>query len=115
LGDTSAQDGLGRGGEAGDERRAGEDHEPRCHHAAWTHQVSGPTADQHQPAEGERVGAHDPGEAVATEPQVGAHLRQRDRDHGHVEDEHELCGTEKAEQPPAVRVLRRGRGRRDLV
>ncbi len=47
-------------------------------------------AEQEEPAEHQRVGVQDPGQALLREADVALDRRQRDVDHGRVQDDHEL-------------------------
>ena len=80
----------GRGGEAAGQRGEREDGEAGDEHPAAAEDVARATAQQQQPAEGQRVPVHHPGQAGRGEVQAVLDVRQGDVHHGRVEDDHEL-------------------------
>ena len=71
--------------------------------------VAGAAAEQQQPAEGQRVGAHHPRQAGRGEVQRGLDVRERHVHHGGVDGEHELADDDDRESE-ATTVWRRGDG-----
>ncbi len=106
---------LGGPRQPGEQRGDGEQREAGEHDAARPQDVGGLAAQQHQPAEDEGVHARHPGQAGAVEAEVGAHLGERDRDDGDVDDEHQLGDAEQREDAPAPGVGRGGLVLRGLV
>ena len=93
-----------RPGEAVEQRADREEREPDHEEPAAAEQVGHPSAEQQHAAEQDRVGGHDPLQALLAEVQVGLDRRQRDVHDRHVEHDHELCGDDhrQGDPPPPV-------------
>ena len=87
-------------GEPGEERRSREDDQPGDEHAPTADDVGDPPAEQEEASEEERVGAHDPLEALPREPEVGLDGRKGDVHDRDVEHDHELHAEEQSECEP---------------
>jgi hypothetical protein len=81
-------------GQTRHERGEGEDRQPGDHEPAWPEEVSSPTTGEHQAAERQRVSAHHPRQLIPIEREVRSEVRKRYRDHGDVDDQHELGGAQ---------------------
>jgi hypothetical protein len=68
--------------------------------------VSGPSSQEEEPAEHERVGADHPLQVLLREPEVDLDRRQRDVDDRDVEDGHELHREDERECEPLLRPSR---------
>ncbi len=87
AGDDQLARGLREPAEQGEER---EDAQPELEHAEAAADVAEATAEQEEPAEGERVGVEHPGQRGRAEAEVGVDARERDVHHGDVQHQHEL-------------------------
>ena len=97
---------AGRGREPARERGGREQAESDEEHPAAAEQIAHPAAQQQEAAERERVGVHDPLEAVDGEVEIGLDGRERDVHDRDVEDHHELRDGEHGEgEPPRIGVL----------
>ena len=75
--------------DAAEQRRHGEDHQPGEEHVPPGDEVSEPSRQQEQPAEGDQVGVDDPGQARLREAEVLLDRGQRDVHDRRVEDDHQ--------------------------
>ena len=109
-------------GQPAEQRGDREQHQPGHEHPAQAEDVPGPAAEQQQPAERHRVRGDDPGQAGVGEAERPLDRRQRDVDHGRVEQEHQLGDRDHPQRQPLVppagsgppvrrRRSRRGAGR----
>ena len=69
-----------------------------------TEQVAEPAAEQQEPAEGEHVGVHHPGERGLREAQIRPDRREGDVHDRRVEDDHQVPAAEHEERNPAHAV-----------
>jgi len=69
-----------------------------------TEQVCDPSTQEEHAAEEDRVGGHDPLQALLAEVQVGLDRRQRDVHDRDIEDDHELRGDDHRQADPAPSV-----------
>jgi hypothetical protein len=83
-------------GGGGEERDAGEEHTDPAE------AVPGRSAEQDQRGERQQIGVEDPLELAHPGAEVAADDRQRDVDHGPVEERHRGSGDRDAEQPMTV-------------
>ena len=74
--------------------------------------VAGPAAQEQQAAEGQSVRVEDPGQAGRRQVQASRHRRQRDVDHCHVQDNHQLGAQHYGEGDVAPVALVRAGNRR---
>jgi len=75
---------------ATDERGAREQRDPGHEQPTPSELVGQAPAEQQKPAEHQRIGVQDPREALLREADVALDRRQRDVDHGRVQNDHEL-------------------------
>ncbi len=93
-----------RPGEPAHERRGREEQDTGHEHAPAPEQVGRPSSEQQQAAEGERVGAQHPLQAVLREAEVGSDRGQRHEHDRAVEEHHEKGAAEQRKRPPAARI-----------
>jgi hypothetical protein len=86
------------------QRGRDEQREPGQHHTAWAEDVCRLAAQQHQPAEHQRIDARHPRQPGSVDAEIGTHVGQRDRHHGDVDDEHQLSDAEERQGAPSPRV-----------
>jgi hypothetical protein len=110
LRDSAADQQRGTRGQTGDQGRGGKHEQAEQYHAAGAEEIGRPPAEKHQAAEHQGVGTDDPGQCVAFQAEVRADVRQRDRHHGDIQDEHELRDAEQCQHAPAAWVDGEGVG-----
>ena len=88
----------GSRGEAADQRGQREHDEPEHEHAPSTEHVAETASEEQQPSEGEGVRSDDPLEVRGREMQGALDRRQRDRDDGCVQHNHQLRGRDDDER-----------------
>jgi hypothetical protein len=64
--------------DAAKQRRESEDPQPNGEHAAAPEEIAKPAAEQQQPAEGEGIDGHDPGQPGIGKAEVGLDVGQSD-------------------------------------
>jgi hypothetical protein len=95
-----------RGGQAAGQRGRREHQQARDEYPAAAEQVSGPPAQQQQPAERQRVGVDHPLQARTGKPERTLDVRQSDVDDRRVQHHHQLRGRDHRQgqaKPPAWR------------
>ena len=107
--DPGGDEPAGRRGEAADQGGDGEQRDAADEEPAPPEHVAGAAAEQQQPAEGQRVGAHHPRQAGRGEVQRGLDVGERHVHDGGVDGEHELADDDDRESE-ATTVWRRGDG-----
>jgi hypothetical protein len=90
-----------RPGEPAHERRGREEQDTGHEQAPAPEEVGRPSSEQEQAAEGERVSAQHPLQALLREAEVGSDRGQRHEHDRAVEDHHEEGGAEERKRPPA--------------
>ena len=93
---------------AGD-RRDREERDPDQEHPPVAEEVTEPSAEQEEAAEGEQVGVHDPGERGLGEAEVGPDRRQGDVHDRRVEHDHQRAGAEDEEREPPLAAVQLAR------
>ena len=93
-----------RPGEPAEERRGREEEDTGHEQATAPEQVGRASSEQEQAAEGERVGAQHPLQALLREAEVRLDRGQRHEHDRGVEDHHEEGAAEERERPPAAGI-----------
>ena len=94
-----------RGREAAGERGDGEERDPDQEQPPVAEQVAEAAAEQEEPAEGQQVGVHDPGERGLVEAEILPDRRQGDVHDRRVEHDHQRAETEDDECVPAFATV----------